>query len=40
MAKSAEEAIKKDKMTKVDDVYIDADWKADNLSKEIGYNKK
>ncbi len=48
MAKSAEQAIKKDKNCPVDDVYIDEDWK-DTKKDEItkiehcsykSYNKK
>lgn len=38
MAKSASDAIKKDLQTPVDDVWIDEDWKRENMSKcNIGF---
>ena len=42
-AKSAKEAIKKDKTHPVDDVWVDDDWrKAQNVETEgkLGFNKK
>ena len=42
-AKSAKEAIKKEKTCPVDDVWIDDDWrKAQNVETEgkLGFNKK
>lgn len=39
MADSALDAIKKDKDLPVDDVWIDADWQKENMSKTgIGFN--
>lgn len=40
MAKDAKEAIKLDRKTKVDDVWVDNDWKRDNknqLPSAIGF---
>jgi len=43
-ANSAEEAIKKDKVTKPDEIWVDEDWKKDNIdkvkSKECGFKYK
>ena len=42
-AKSAKEAIKKEKTQQVDDVWVDDDWrKAQNVETEgkLGFNKK
>lgn len=40
MAKSAQDAIKKDKTHKVDDVYMDSDWRTENLKQtQIGYGE-
>ena len=36
-AYSALDAIEKDKTTPVDDVWVDEDWKKDNLSNAIGF---
>lgn len=33
MATSAKEAIKLDKVTEVDDVFIDGDWQKENMCK-------
>lgn len=38
-AKSATDAIKKDKAHPVDDVYVDADWQRANMCQPIGYGK-
>lgn len=41
MAKSAEEALKKERKMIPDDVWIDEDWKKDNpknLESAIGFN--
>lgn len=40
MAKSALEAIKKDKMSPVDDVWVDEKWKEENDQKTIGFKNK
>lgn len=40
MAKSALDAIKKDKITPVDDVWIDEKWKENNLNKVEGFKSK
>lgn len=40
MAKSATEAIRKDRYTKIDDVWVDEDWKkgrANHLASAIGF---
>lgn len=39
MATSAQNAIKKDKITPVDDVWIDEKWKElnDNIQQQIGF---
>lgn len=42
-AKSAQDAIKKDRTHAVDDVWIDDDWKKGNsekLADTLGFNKK
>jgi hypothetical protein len=36
MAKSAKEAIERDKKSEVDDVWVDEDWK----SNEVGFKKE
>lgn len=38
MAKSALDAIRKDKQTPVDDCWIDNDWLLENNKREIGFN--
>lgn len=40
MAKSAMDAIKKDKVSPVDDVWIDEEWKTESLKKGIGFDEK
>ena len=43
MAKNASEAIRKDKTTPVDDVWVDEDFKKksmENLASAIGFNVK
>lgn len=40
MAKDASEAIKLDKKHPVDDVWVEEDWKRNNLTNQIGYSKK
>jgi hypothetical protein len=37
MAKDAVEAIKIDKITKPDDIYIDSDWKEKNMTIDMGF---
>lgn len=37
MADSAKSAIRKDKTTPVDDVWIDPDWQKVNLASAIGF---
>jgi len=42
LAKSAQDAIKKERFTQVDDVWVDDDWKKeqnDNLTRVIGFQK-
>jgi len=39
MAKSAQEAIRKDKTTKVQDCWIDEDWRKNNLTIVTGFKK-
>lgn len=39
MANNAKQAIKLDKTTEVDDVWIDPDWQKNNMCAPIGYGK-
>lgn len=43
MAENAQDALRKEKNIKPDDVWIDEEWKKNNMdiqSKEIGFNKR
>ena len=39
MAKNAKDALKKEKDVRADEVWLDEDWKRENLSKVIGFKK-